>query len=411
MSQALNLPSPCVVVLVGPGASGKSTWAAAHFRTDSIVSSDSAAGPGRNRRGRHRRQHRRVRAARGGRPAAAGSPADHRDRHARPRPGAPLPMARLLPGETDLPCVVAFDTARGVPGPQPAPVQADPGRRPGQASFARGRRRGPAVHRGVRRGARPAAGPGRAGGIRGGRAGGPAAGEQPTGLRFGLHLGAFTFGGGTAAGCAEIARRPRRRVRRDLRDGPLPADPAGRPGLGRLPGELHHAGYLAACTQRVRIGALVTGVTYRNVGHLGKIIATLDVLSGGRAVCGLGLAWFKQEHLAYGWHFPPTAERYALLEDALRVLPLLWGPGQPSFSGQVLRCRTRPVTPGRCRSRCRSWSAAAASGAPCGWPRGTPTRPTCSATRRLSAPRRRPGGALRRGRPRSRRGRPTCPPR
>jgi alkanesulfonate monooxygenase SsuD/methylene tetrahydromethanopterin reductase-like flavin-dependent oxidoreductase (luciferase family) len=106
--------------------------------------------------------------------------------------------------------------------------------------------------------------------------------------------------------------------------------------------------YLAACTERVRIGALVTGVTYRNVAHLGKIIATLDVLSGGRAVCGLGLAWFEAEHVAYGWPFPPVAGRYALLEDALRLLPALWGPGNRPFQGSVLSvpdttCYPRPL--------------------------------------------------------------------
>jgi alkanesulfonate monooxygenase SsuD/methylene tetrahydromethanopterin reductase-like flavin-dependent oxidoreductase (luciferase family) len=94
--------------------------------------------------------------------------------------------------------------------------------------------------------------------------------------------------------------------------------------------------YLAACTERVQLGTLVTGITYRNVAHLGKIVATLDVLSGGRAVCGLGLAWFADEHAAYGWRFPPVAERYALLEDALQLLPLLWGKGAPKFAGRVL---------------------------------------------------------------------------
>jgi alkanesulfonate monooxygenase SsuD/methylene tetrahydromethanopterin reductase-like flavin-dependent oxidoreductase (luciferase family) len=106
--------------------------------------------------------------------------------------------------------------------------------------------------------------------------------------------------------------------------------------------------YLAACTSRVRLGALVSGVTYRNVAHLGKIVATLDVLSGGRAVCGLGLAWFKAEHAAYGWDFPSVGDRYALLEDALRVLPLLWGPGSPSYAGRALTvpealCYPRPL--------------------------------------------------------------------
>ena len=53
-------------------------------------------------------------------------------------------------------------------------------------------------------------------------------------------------------------------------------------------------------------------------------------------MCGLGLAWFEAEHTAYGWEFPPTPDRYALLEDALQLLPLLWGPGSPSFHGKVL---------------------------------------------------------------------------
>ena len=67
-----------------------------------------------------------------------------------------------------------------------------------------------------------------------------------------------------------------------------------------------------------------------------KIVATLDQLSGGRAVCGLGLGWYEREHRAYGWDFPSTGDRYALLEDALQALPLLWGPGSPAFSGHVL---------------------------------------------------------------------------
>jgi alkanesulfonate monooxygenase SsuD/methylene tetrahydromethanopterin reductase-like flavin-dependent oxidoreductase (luciferase family) len=84
------------------------------------------------------------------------------------------------------------------------------------------------------------------------------------------------------------------------------------------------------------------------VAHLGKIVATLDVLSGGRAVCGLGLAWFAAEHHAYGWEFPPVKQRYALLEDALRLLPALWGPGSPPFAGAVASvpetlCYPRPL--------------------------------------------------------------------
>ena len=107
-------------------------------------------------------------------------------------------------------------------------------------------------------------------------------------------------------------------------------------------------GYLAAVTDSLRLGTLVTGITYRNVGHLGKIVATLDVLSGGRVTCGLGAAWFEKEHLAYGWEFPTVGDRYALLEDALQALPLIWGPGSPSFEGRVVTlpeamCYPRPL--------------------------------------------------------------------
>lgn len=107
-------------------------------------------------------------------------------------------------------------------------------------------------------------------------------------------------------------------------------------------------GFLAAATERIRLGTLVTGITYRNVAHIGKIAATLDVLSGGRAMCGLGAAWFDREHRAYGWDFPPLEERYELLEDALELFPLLWGPGAPAFHGRRVNveealCYPRPI--------------------------------------------------------------------
>ncbi len=107
-------------------------------------------------------------------------------------------------------------------------------------------------------------------------------------------------------------------------------------------------GYLAARTSTIRLGTLVTGITYRNLGHLAKIVATLDVLSGGRAMCGLGAAWFEREHHAYGYRFPPRAERYDLLADAVELLPLYWGPGAPAFEGRTVStpeaiCYPRPL--------------------------------------------------------------------
>jgi len=88
-------------------------------------------------------------------------------------------------------------------------------------------------------------------------------------------------------------------------------------------------------------------VTLRNPAHLAKIVASLDVLSEGRIVCGLGAAWWEHEHRLYGWRFPPLVERYALLEDTLQLLPLMWGPGSPPFSGKVISmaetlCYPRP---------------------------------------------------------------------
>jgi len=96
-------------------------------------------------------------------------------------------------------------------------------------------------------------------------------------------------------------------------------------------------GFLAGVTERIRLGTLVTGITYRNIAHLAKIVATLDVLSGGRAMCGIGAAWFEREHRLYGWEFPPLRERFARLEDALELLPLMWGPGAPAFEGRTIR--------------------------------------------------------------------------
>ena len=124
------------------------------------------------------------------------------------------------------------------------------------------------------------------------------------------------------------------------------------PQVGRawedIPESYAALSYLAAKTSRIRLGTLVTGVTYRNPAHLGKLIATLDVLSGGRANCGIGLAWDRAEHRGYGWEFPDTGDRYDLLEDTLQMLPLLWGKGSPSFEGKVfkaeeLTCYPRPI--------------------------------------------------------------------
>ena len=74
---------------------------------------------------------------------------------------------------------------------------------------------------------------------------------------------------------------------------------------------------LAARTSTVKLGAMVTGVTYRNPAFLAKTVTGLDVISSGRAILGIGAAWNVQEHEGYGWDFPSDGERLSRLEEAL----------------------------------------------------------------------------------------------
>jgi F420-dependent oxidoreductase-like protein len=86
-------------------------------------------------------------------------------------------------------------------------------------------------------------------------------------------------------------------------------------------------GFVAGRTEKMTLGLLVTGVTYRHPGLLAKIATTLDVLSGGRAMLGLGAAWYEREHLALGVPFPPLKERFEHLEEALQICLQMWDDG------------------------------------------------------------------------------------
>src|ERR1700736_4210622 len=108
---------------------------------------------------------------------------------------------------------------------------------------------------------------------------------------------------------------------------------------------------LAMSTSRVRLGTLVTGVTYRNPAHLAKIVTTLDVISKGRALLGIGAAWNEAEHLGYGYEFPPIKERMDRLEEALTICRLMFTQERPSFAGKHYRIdrainNPRPIQPG-----------------------------------------------------------------
>jgi F420-dependent oxidoreductase-like protein len=93
-------------------------------------------------------------------------------------------------------------------------------------------------------------------------------------------------------------------------------------------------GYLAAVTNRVDLGVLVTGATYRHPGLLAKIVTTLDVLSGGRAWLGLGAAWYEREHEGLGVPFPPMAERFERLEETLQIVRQMWSDNDGPYVGK-----------------------------------------------------------------------------
>jgi alkanesulfonate monooxygenase SsuD/methylene tetrahydromethanopterin reductase-like flavin-dependent oxidoreductase (luciferase family)/predicted kinase len=349
-----KLPSPCVVVLVGPGAAGKSSWAAGRFAAELVVSSD------------------RLRALVGAGEddlAASADAFDLLEQVVRQRVGRRLTTVidtlgmdrkrRLgwlaLAREHGVPCVaVAFDTpaaecrrrnrerAKRIPADvltaqlktwgvvkKELPtdgfdevLQAATDVRVVPATFVQAEA---AVRRQV---------------------------ETPRGLRFGLQVSSYTHKGGRKT-TGEWIRQVGVRAEAAGFDGVYVMDHFRQiPQVGRAWEDFLESwatvAYLAACTERVRLGTLVSGITYRNVAHLGKIVATLDVLSGGRAVCGVGLGWFEAEHKAYGWEFPAVGERYALLEDALQLLPALWGAGNKPFRGEVLdvpdtTCYPRPL--------------------------------------------------------------------
>ncbi|QLL05494.1 LLM class F420-dependent oxidoreductase [Mycobacterium vicinigordonae] len=83
-------------------------------------------------------------------------------------------------------------------------------------------------------------------------------------------------------------------------------------------------GFLAAKTKTITLSMLVTGVTYRYPGVLAKVVATLDVLSRGRSMLGLGAAWYQREHLALGIPFPPLRARFEMLEETVQVCRQMW---------------------------------------------------------------------------------------
>lgn len=173
---------------------------------------------------------------------------------------------------------------------------------------------------------------------------------------FGLHLPSYTFPGS-----------PPERLFERVADQARAAESAGFslvtvmdhfyqiPGVGPVTDPMLESwttlAALARETTTVRLGTLVTGVTYRNPAFLAKTATTLDVISGGRAIFGLGAAWNEQEHIGYGFDFPPVRERMDRLDEALTIVRAMFTEHQPSFTGPHYRIDQalnvpRPIQPG-----------------------------------------------------------------
>ena len=110
------------------------------------------------------------------------------------------------------------------------------------------------------------------------------------------------------------------------------------PGVGAVEKEMLEAyttlGYLAACTSRATLVTVMTGAFYREPGILGKIVTTLDVLSGGRAWLGIGAGWNEEESRGLGIRFPPLSERFERLEETLQICLQMWRGDEKPYAGK-----------------------------------------------------------------------------
>jgi alkanesulfonate monooxygenase SsuD/methylene tetrahydromethanopterin reductase-like flavin-dependent oxidoreductase (luciferase family)/predicted kinase len=352
------IPDPALVVLVGPSGSGKSSWAAGRYLAREIVSSDhlrTIVGSGEHdldasadafsllgqivaaRAGRRltvvvdtlgldpqQRASYLERARRAGLPAIAvlfdTDPATCRARNSgrdRPVPAAVLAaqIRRLRSVAAELE-TEGWDLVVRVDGGDSAESQSQPARqRPGDQA-------GPAA-----------------------RPGGP---DAP--LEFILQISRFDWGDDPAGWLREVT---------------LAAAEAGFSGValmdhliqipqvGRawdpIPEPWVTLGLLAGLDTRLRLGTLVTPVTFRSPGVLAKTVATLDALSGGRAFCGIGAGWWDREHAAFGLKFPAASARLDDLEKAIETMRALWQPGTKSYDGQRVHlpettCYPRPLS-------------------------------------------------------------------
>ena len=354
----MTLPDPALVVLVGPSGSGKSVWAAEHYGPHEVVSSDrlrAVVGSGehdldasddafalldqivaaRLRRGltavvdtlgldRARRRGYLRLARDSGMPAVAvlldTDPAECRRRNrARDLVGGSVPAA-VLDGQ-----LRRMQTAVAeIPGEGwdlvTAAGQAQP-----EASHTPGTRKAAREQR-----------------------------QRPVQMGLVLQLSRFPWGEDLAGPARWLAAVARAAAEAGLQGIALMDHLIQIPQVGRawepIPEPWVTLGMLAGLEPGLRLGTLVTPVTFRAPGVLAKTVATLDALSGGRTFCGIGAGWWEREHAAFGLPFPPARARLDELESAIETLRALWQPGTKEYRGERVwlpetTCYPRPVSP------------------------------------------------------------------
>jgi alkanesulfonate monooxygenase SsuD/methylene tetrahydromethanopterin reductase-like flavin-dependent oxidoreductase (luciferase family)/predicted kinase len=355
-----TIPDPALVVLAGPSGSGKSAWAAGRYRPQEVVSSDqlrAVVGSGehdldasadafalldqiiaaRLRRGLTTvidtlglDQARRLAYLELGRQARLPTvavlfgtdPAECRRRN-RLR-GRAVPAAVLDGQLRRMRAVTAeieqegWDLVLAVDAAQPADLAPlEPSHTPGALSAAAEQR------------------------------------QRPVQLGFVLQISRFGWNddpGGAAGWLASVARNA---AQAGLQGIALMDHLIQIPQVGRawepIPEPWVTLGMLAGLEPDLRLGSLVTPVTFRAPGILAKTVATLDALSGGRAFCGIGAGWWEREHAAFGLPFPPARDRLDQLEAAIETMRALWQPGTKAYSGERVSlpettCYPRPVS-------------------------------------------------------------------
>ncbi len=157
-------------------------------------------------------------------------------------------------------------------------------------------------------------------------------------MRLGLQVPVFTYPNGQAElgdTFAQIARRAERAGLYSLwvMDHFFQIQFAGPPEMEMLEGWSALA-FAAGVTNHIKLGTMVTGVTYRHPALLVKTATTLDVLSHGRAYFGIGAAWNEEEHKGLGVPFPPLAERFERLEETLQIAHQMWNGNEEAFHGK-----------------------------------------------------------------------------